>query len=93
MGTKVIFYKQDGLEQNTKFKVRKELFGLEQKSNFARYKYNVSGILNKIPYYKPVNSTIIVNDKDVKKIQEILDKYNVESEIFDINVPKTKLKK
>jgi len=93
METKVIFYKQQGLDQNTKFKLRRELLGLEQKSNFSRYEYNISGILNEIPHYRPVNSTIIVKNNDVKKIKEILSKYRVASEVFEIKVPMTKLKK
>ena len=93
METRIIFYKQLGLDQNTKFKLRRELLGLEQKSNFSRYKYDVKGFLNEIPCYRPVNSTIIVRKKDVKKIKEIFSKYNVSSEVFEIKVPESKLKK
>ena len=93
METKIIFYKQQGLDQNTKFKLRRELLGLEQKSNFSRYKYDVKGILDEIPYYRPVDSAIIVKKEDVKKIENILTKYGAALEVFEIKVPKTKLKK
>lgn len=92
MGKKIIFYKQDGLDQNTKFKLRRELLGLEQKSNFSQYKYKVKGILDEIPHYRPVNSTIIVKNEDVDKIKKILNKYNVKLEIFEVKVPNSKLK-
>lgn len=92
MDTKVIFYKQDRLDQNTKFKMRRELLGLEQKSNFSQYKYKVKGILNEIPHYRPVNSTIIVKNEDVDKIKKILNKYKVTLEIFEVKVPNSKLK-
>ena len=92
MDAKVIFYKQDGLDQNTKFKLRRELLGLEQKSNFSQYRYKVKGILNEIPHYRPVNSTIIVKNEDVVKIKKILNKYNAILEIFEVKVPNNKLK-
>lgn len=91
MNTKVIFYKQDMLDQKTKFKLRRELLGLEQKSNFSQYKYAVKGILNNIPHYRPVNSTIIVKNEHVAEIKKILKKYKTTIEIFDINIPSTKL--
>lgn len=92
MDTKVIFYKQDGLTQNTKFKLRRELMGLEQKSNFSRYKYHIKGALQEIPNYKPVNSTIIVKNEHVGKIKKILNKYKATSEVFEIDIPHSKLK-
>lgn len=92
MDTKVIFYKQDELDQNTKFNLRRELLGLEQKSNFSQYKYKVKGVLNEIPHYRPVNSTIIVKNEDVDKIKDILKKYKAIFEIFEIKVPKSKLR-
>jgi len=93
METKVIFYKQQGLDQNTKFKLRRELLGLEQKSNFSRYKYKVKGVLEEIPHYKPVDSAIIVKKDDVKKIEKILSKYGATLEVFEIKVPKIKFEK
>lgn len=93
MDTKVIFYKQKGLDQNTKFKLRRELLGIEQKSNFSRYKYKVRGILDEIPHYRPVDSTIIVKKEDVPKIRELFKKYNVTIEVFEVRIPETKLQK
>lgn len=93
MDARIIFYKQDGLDQNTKFMLRRDLLGLEQKSNFARYKYEVKGLLDTIPHYKPVRSTIIVEDKNVANITTVLTKYKATFEVFDIKVPRTKLNK
>lgn len=93
MDAKIIFYKQDKLDQNTKFKLRRELLGLEQKSNFSRYKYQIKGILNEIPHYRPINSTIITKNKHTTKIKKILKKYGTEYEIYTIKIPKNKLKK
>ena len=87
MTTNVIFYRQEGLDQNTKFKLRRELLGLQQKSNFSQYKYEVRGLLQTIPHYRPINSTIIVKEKDIPKIKIILDKYGVKTEIFEIIIP------
>jgi hypothetical protein len=91
MEAKIIFYNQNELDQNTKFKLRRELLGVKQKSNFSRYEYKVEGILNKIPNYRPVNSSIIVESKNVKIILSILAKFNAKYEVFDINLPKSKM--
>lgn len=93
MDTNVIFYKQKGLDQNTKFKLRRELLGIEQKSNFSRYKYKVKGLLDEIPHYRPVDSTIIVKKEDVPRIRELLKKYNTTIEVFEVKIPETKLQK
>ncbi len=91
MNARIIFYKQEKLDQNTKFKLRRDLLGIEQKSNFARYKYKIPGLLDKIPNYKPVKSTIIVKNEDLSKIKNVLNEYNAEYEIFEIKIPITKL--
>ena len=93
MTTKIIFYKQDKLDQNTKFKLRRDLLGLEQKSNFAKYTYKQKGLLNTIPHYRPINSAIIIEKENELKIKAILNKYNAQHETFDIKNPKNKLKK
>lgn len=93
MDTNIIFYKQKGLDQNTKFKLRRELLGIEQKSNFSRYKYKVGGLLDEIPHYRPVDSTIIVKKEDVQKIKRLLMKYKVTWEVFEVKIPETKLQK
>jgi len=92
MNAKIVFYTQKNLDQNTKFKHRRELLGIEQKSNFSQYKYQIKGILNEIPHYRPVDSTIILKDKDLQNITEILDKYKAKYEVFDIIIPQNKLK-
>jgi len=91
MNAKIIFYKQTKLDQNTKFKLRRELLGIEQKSNFARYKYKVEGILDKIPHYRPIDSAIIMQKKDTDKIIKIIKKYDAEYEVFEIKIDKVKL--
>lgn len=91
MNAKIIFYKQEKLDQNTKFKLRRDLLGTEQKSNFSRYKYKIPGLLDKIPYYKPVKSAIIAKNKDISKIKKVLNDYNAEYEVFEIKIPVTKI--
>jgi hypothetical protein len=91
MKAKIIFYKQDELNQNTKFNLRRKLLGIKQKSNFSRYEYHVDGILDKIPNYRPVNSSIIVASRDSKAIEDILTEFNAKYEVFDIELPKSKL--
>ena len=93
MRAKIIFYKQDNLDQNAKFKLRRELLGIRQKSNFSRYEYKVKGLLDNIPNYRPIKSSIIVENKNIKQIKDKLMEFNVKHEIFDIELPKKKKKK
>lgn len=93
MEARIVFYRQDELDQNTKFRLRRDLLGLEQKSNFSRYKYKINGILDKLDHYRPVNSTIIVKKKDIKQVKEVLRKYNTKYEVFVIKIPRNKLVK
>jgi hypothetical protein len=91
MDAKVVFYKQNSLDQNSKFKLRKELLGIEQKSNFSRYSYKIKGVLDEIPHYKPVDSAIIVENKHLNKIKKTLNKHKVSYEVFNINIPPGKM--
>lgn len=93
MDAKIVFYKQDKLDQNTKFKLRRALLGVKQKSNYSRYSYKVEGILDKMDNYRPVKSSIIIQKKNLKQIINILIKFNAEYEEFDIKIPKSKLRK
>lgn len=93
MEAKIVFYKQNKLDQNTKFRLRRDLLGLEQKSNFSRYRYKVSGLLDRIPNYRPVNSSIIVENKNLRKVKNLLSKYATTYEIFSIKIPTGKLTK
>ena len=93
MKAKIIFYKQENLSQNEKFKLRRELIGLEQKSNFSRYSYQIKGILDKLPHYRPVDSSIIVGKKHMDKITSAIKKHNAVYETFSIEIPKCKLSK
>lgn len=87
-----MFYRQQKLTQNEKFKLRRALLGIEQKSNFGEYNYKVKGLLDDIPHYRPVDSAIIVKLIDKPQIISILKKYNVFYEVFDIEIPLNKLK-
>lgn len=91
MDAKIVFYNQSGLDQNSKFKLRKELLGLKQKSNFSRYSYKVNGILDEIPHYKPIDSAIIIEKESLKRIKAVLGKHKVKCEVFNIEVPRSKL--
>ena len=93
MKAKIIFYRQKNLSQNEKFKLRRDLLGLKQKSNFSRYSYKIKGILDKIPHYRPIDSSIIVEEKDMDKIKSALKKHNTVYETFSIEIPKCKLTK
>jgi len=91
MNAKIVFYKQNNLDQNSKFKLRRELLGLKQKSNFSRYTYKVKGILDDIPHYKPTDSAIIIENKHLNKIKKTLNKHKINYEVFNINLSKDKL--
>ena len=92
MKAKIIFYKQGTLNQKEKFNLRRDLLGIEQKSNFGRYNYKVKGVLDEIPHYKPFDSTIIIEAKNLIMLKEVLSRHNVNFEIFDMDIPQNKLK-
>jgi len=91
MEAKIIFYHQDKLNQNEKFKLRRELLGINQKSNYGRYQYKVKGLLDEIPNYRPIRSSIIVSNSKVTSVTKLLSKFNVKIEVLDIKIPKSKL--
>lgn len=93
MEAKIVFYKQDKLDQNPKFRLRRELLGLEQKSNFSRYCYKESGLLDRIPHYRPVDSTMIIENKNLNKVKMVLNKYAFTYETFSIKIPISRLAK
>lgn len=92
MEAKIIFYTQKKLDQNTKFKLRRELLGIKQKSNFSRYNYKIEGLLDQIPHYRPIDSAIILRPQDLFKVKKILGKYNAKYETYDILINPNKLK-
>lgn len=91
MKAKIIFYKQNNLDQKNKFKLRRELLGLKQKSNFSRYTYKIKGILDEIPHYKPADSAIIIENKHLNKIKTTLKKHKTTYEVFNIEIQANKL--
>lgn len=93
MKAKIIFYKQEKLNQIEKFELRRALLGVNQKSNYGRYEYKVKGLLNEISNYRPIKSSIIVMKKDLDKILNLLNKFNIDKEVFEIEIEQSKLSK
>ena len=93
MKAKIVFYCQEKLSQNEKFKLRRELLGIDQQSNYGRYQYKVEGLLNKISNYRPVRSSIIIAKSNLNEVIDLIKKFDIKIEVFDIEIPKSKLSK
>lgn len=93
MKAKIVFYHQERLNQNEKYQLRKALLGADQKSNYGNYQYRIKGLVDKIPSYRPVNSSIIVLNEDLDKVINILNKFKIKNETFSIEIQKSVIMK
>ena len=62
----------------------RELFGTLEKSHNGKYITTTKGYLTGKNYRKPVKSTMLIEDKDLKETKNILKKYNANFEVFKI---------
>ena len=93
MEAKIIFYSQKHIEPKQRTKFKKELTGHNDSSHGGRYKYRIRGALEKIPHIKPNNASMIIQEKNYKKILKIIRKYTTDYETYTIIVPETHFKK
>ena len=92
MDAKVIFYSQKKIKPKERTKFKKELAGHDDASHGGRYTYRVEGILDSMWYIKPANAALILKKEDYMKAITLMKKYSIDYEVYDIKVPKSKLK-
>lgn len=78
----IMIYDLKGNDSN-RIKFNRELFEYKIQSHRGKYKTKSKGFLKE--YLKPVRSVIIFNKLDLKKVQEILKKYNLTCKLYEIS--------
>lgn len=48
----------------------RQLYGYTEFSNFGKYTYYRSGLISNVPYLRPTESVIIINNKHAKLLRE-----------------------
>lgn len=81
----LICYKFEKINPVKRKQFDRELFGTTEKSHNGKYATQVKGYLTDKKFRRPVNSTILIENKSIKKISEILKKYNANFEIFEVS--------
>ncbi|MBU2523390.1 MAG: hypothetical protein KKE23_03825 [Nanoarchaeota archaeon] len=92
MRAKLIAYDLKRLKQIDKVLVKRLLFGYTQYSNYGRYKHKKEGILEKIPHIKIARAVVIVENKNKKKITNVLEKVMASYKVFNVDIKEAELK-
>ncbi len=64
----VFFYTLKELAPKIRTKVRAQLYGKKQQSNYGRYHYQIHGLMPENSYIRPVKSVVIVKKRYVQKL-------------------------
>ena len=91
MKAKLIIYELAKLEQYHKVLVNRALFGFTDNSNKGSYLYKRGGILSNLPHLRPIRGTIIVKDRDGKKVISVLQSYKIKPKVFNISIESSML--
>lgn len=81
----LICYKFEKINSVKRKQFDRELFGTVEKSHKGRYMTKTKGYLTNKKFRKPVKSTILIENKELKKVSEILEKYNAIYEQFKVS--------
>lgn len=86
MDAMIFLYRTKDIEPKIMTKMIEKLFGKIQKSNYAKYEYEVKGVLPKGEYIRPVRAVVIVKKEYNQKVIDLFDAYRVRYRIFEIKV-------
>jgi hypothetical protein len=78
----LICYKFKNINPVMRKQFDRKLFGTIEKTHSGKYITKIKGYLTNKNYRKPVKSTILVEENDLKKTLEILKIFQAEFEIF-----------
>jgi len=82
---KLICYKFEKISSVKRKQFDRELFGTIEKSHNGKYITKIKGYLTDKNFRKPVKSTILIENENIKKVSKILEKYNAIYELFKIS--------
>jgi len=86
MNAKIIFYSQKEIVPKERTKFKKELAGHKDSSHGGRYKYKIKGLLDQIKHIKPCHAALIVKNKDLSKVIQLIKKYEIQYVNYNIEV-------
>ena len=89
----VFFYTMKELDPKTRTKVRAQLCGKMQQSNYGRYQYQITGIIPEDSYIRPVRSALIIKKRYRQKLSKFFELYQVKYQIFEIQVDRRDFEK
>lgn len=82
----VFFYNMKELDPKIRTKVRTQLYGKKQQSNYGRYHYQIQAIIPENSYLRPVQSVLIVKKRYLRKLSKFFDSNHVKYRLFEITV-------
>jgi hypothetical protein len=88
----LFLYKSKSVEQKTLTKMKAELFGKEQKSNFGRYSYSIRGKIPTGDYIRPIRAVVIVKEQFSDDVKKVFQRYGITYRSFQIEIMESDLK-
>jgi hypothetical protein len=80
----IIKYQLKAVPLSKRNALHRDLYGYKDHSNKGEYSYDRKGILDKIKHTKISNGVIMVETKDLRPIEKILDKHRISRDIFHL---------
>ncbi len=89
----IIFYNTKRIQPKIKTKLLERLFGKLQKSNYAKYKYQVDGIIPLGSYIRPVRAVLIIKKECTMDIIALFNQYGIQFKRYEILIEDCEFKK
>ena len=77
-GTLIAFTLPTGNDKITSSAFTKALYGKKTSTHHGKYVYRKRGILDDIPYRKLIRGVFVIQDKDIKRIIDFLERFSAE---------------
>ena len=84
MKATLFMYESKSVEQRNLTRMKAELFGKEQKSNFGRYSYTVEGRIPAGDHIRPIRAAVIVKEEYTDDVKNLFQKYGIRYRSFQI---------
>ena len=89
----VFFFTIKELDPKVRTKVRAQLYGKKQQSNYGRYHYQIKGLIPEKSYIRPVQSVLIVRKRYVQKLLKFFESNCVKYRFFEITLDRSDFEK
>lgn len=89
----VFFFTIKELDPKIRTKVRAQLYGKKQQSNYGRYHYQIKGLMPENSYIRPVQSVLIVKKRYVQKLSKFFESNHVKFRCFEISIDRSDFEK